>query len=379
MKCCLGDHWLEFTLACDMMLNLEGGIRPAIYLAYELVERGFDVNMVSPIISGEVEEHLGEVGITPINLRVKLFSRSLSPPLLWLELWGREALFRLSSMNAGISGVDINFSHTFSISSKFWYVQGPTFASLEDSENELSGFYKYGYEILKPIINYFDKKFVRDMGKKSAFIIANSKFCASIYEKLGIKVEEIIYPPVDREIFHPRTSRPSLDYVLTYFGKETKFSVVEAVADAGVEIKAFGLRLPFMKKSLTEHPNVNFLGRVSTDELIDLYSNALFTLFPFTHEPFGYIPVESMACGTPVLTYDRQGPRESVVPGYAGWLVKSDRELIDMASFLWSQGYDKRIRSNCIEAASKFDKKFYVEKWLEIIKHEVIYNECSNE
>jgi len=44
------------------------------------------------------------------------------------------------------------------------------------------------------------------------------------------------------------------------------------------------------------------------EELIDLYSNALFTLFTFTHELFGYVLVESMACGTSVLTYNRQGP-----------------------------------------------------------------------
>ncbi len=49
-------------------------------------------------------------------------------------------------------------------------------------------------------------------------------------------------------------------------------------------------------------------GRVSDDELARLYANAKFTVFPFIHEPFGYVPVESMACGTPpVLTYDKQG------------------------------------------------------------------------
>ena len=113
--------------------------------------------------------------------------------------------------------------------------------------------------------------------------------------------------------FRPTTSKPSSDYVLTYFGKETKFSVVKSVADMGLKIKAFGSKTRFIPENLLKHPNVEFLGKVNTNELIDLYTNALFTLFPFTHEPFGYVPLESMACGTPTLTYDIQGPSEYIL------------------------------------------------------------------
>jgi glycosyltransferase involved in cell wall biosynthesis len=48
------------------------------------------------------------------------------------------------------------------------------------------------------------------------------------------------------------------------------------------------------------------LGRVNDEELIDLYSNALYTLFTFAHEPFGYVSVEGMACSIPVLICNRQ-------------------------------------------------------------------------
>ena len=70
---------------------------------------------------------------------------------------------------------------------------------------------------------------------------------------------------------------------------------------------------------------------MSGEELADLYSNALYTLFTFTHELFGYISVESMACSTPVLTYNRQGSSDTVLDGVAEWLANSDEELIDLA------------------------------------------------
>lgn len=113
-----------------------------------------------------------------------------------------------------------------------------------------------------------------------------------------------------------------------------------------MKVKAFGSKAPYIPKCLLKHPNIEFLGRVSDEELIDLYSNVLFTLFTFTHEPFGYVPVESMACGTPVLTYNRQGPRESVIDGTTSWLANSDEELVGLALKMWREGYSTQTNTH---------------------------------
>jgi glycosyltransferase involved in cell wall biosynthesis len=119
---------------------------------------------------------------------------------------------------------------------------------------------------------------------------------------------------------------------------------------------------------MTNHPCIDFVGKISVKELVDLYSNALFTLFPFTHEPFGYIPVESMSCGTPTLTFGIQGPRESIIDGQTGWLARSSEEMTSQAVELWRKGYTQKIRRNCIKEAAKFDKSIYVSRWLEIVE-----------
>ena len=363
---------MEILLVCDAMIGLEGGVRPAICLANELVRKGGGVSILAPIMSSEVENRLRATGITPINLRVKLFARKLGSPMLWFELWGREAFFRLNSKRVfGYPHIKINFSHTLAVPSEFLYLQGPTSAALRDGETEFSGLYKFAYKFLKPIIDYADENLAKEVSKRATYIIANSKFCASIYERWGIRVKDVVYPPVDRKIFRP-CSNPSSDYVLTYFGRETKFSIIKAVADLGISIKAFGAKPSFTPKSLIKHPQVEFLGRVSTNELVNLYSNALYTLFPFTHEPFGYIPVESMCCGTPTLTYDAQGPSETIVNGYNGWLVTSDDEIVRKALSLWKDGYDQRIRINCLKEAKKFDEEVYLRKWLKLLAQEYV-------
>ena len=205
------------------------------------------------------------------------------------------------------------------------------------------------------------------MASMSKLIIANSKFCASMYEKRGIRVHNVIYPPLDCDMFK-LTSAPSRNYVLTYFGKETEFHVLKKIGDAGVKIKAFGSKMPYVPKGLLKSRNIEFLGKVSDEELVNLYSNALFTLFTFTHEPFGYIPVESMACGTPVLTYNRQGPSETVVNGVTGWLANTLEEVACLAVRLWRNGYPSTMRKEARKRALLFDVKRIAKKWLQVIE-----------
>jgi glycosyltransferase involved in cell wall biosynthesis len=363
-----GGNSVDVTLVCDIMFDLDGSIRPAVYLADELTAIGYRVSMMSPYMSGAVEERLRVKGITPINLRVKLIAKNSGLSLLWLETWAREAFLRLNSRHVRNEfSVIINFSHVISAPSLVWYLQGPPSVALKDMERGFSAGFRVAYSVLKPVIEYADGRMVNRMGKLSEFAIANSKFCASMYSKFGIRVDSVIYPPIDCQTFNPSTLNPSSDYVLAYFGKETKFSDVKRIAGLGIKIKAFGSKMPLFHKSLKKHPNIEFLGRVTTKELVEAYSNALFTLFPFTHEPFGYVPLESMACGTPVLTYNLQGPSEYVIDERTGWLVRTEDELVQKAVELWKEGYPSHVRANCRRESLKFDKKFYVEKWLKML------------
>ena len=347
---------------------MEGPIRPAIYLAEDLIDEGYYVSVTSPIILPNAELKLREMGIEALNLGMRHFSSTSDSSLLWFEAWIYEALFRLNSRRLGDkNSATINFSQVILAPSFFWYLQGPPSIALKDIIVELPLNVKVAYIFLKPIIEMLDGRSIRRGGRISSFLIANSKFCASMYSKFGLKVNDIIYPPLDRRIFHPTTTSPSENYALAYFGKETKFSVIKRIADLGVKIRAFGSKISFISKEMLKHPNIKFLGRISTSDLVNAYSNALFTLFPFTHEPFGYIPLESMACGTPTLTYDMQGPGEYVVDGETGWLASSDAHIIKKAAEIWREGYPSKIRRECVKRSSVFDRKLYFRKWLKLL------------
>jgi glycosyltransferase involved in cell wall biosynthesis len=75
--------------------------------------------------------------------------------------------------------------------------------------------------------------------------------------------------------------------------------------------------------------SISFRTLVSDEELVHLYSQAALTLYAPIMEPFGFVPVESMACGTPVIGVREGGVRESVVHGVTGLLV--DRDPVEAA------------------------------------------------
>jgi glycosyltransferase involved in cell wall biosynthesis len=198
-------------------------------------------------------------------------------------------------------------------------------------------------------------------------VVANSRYLATIYEKWGTRVDAVIYPPIDCQSFKPVAKSPRGDYAVTYFGKETNFRVIQNALNNGIKIKAFGGKIATAPKRTLNHPNLEFLGRVSDSQLVELYSNASFTFFPFIDEPFGYIPVESMACGTPVITFGKQGPGETVVNKVTGWLAENEDELVKIASKIWKEGYPRGIRDNCRRKSLMFDVGSIAQQWLDKI------------
>lgn len=55
-------------------------------------------------------------------------------------------------------------------------------------------------------------------------------------------------------------------------------------------------------ESLAQNENFKLLGRVSDDDLIRYYSNAIAFLFPSLYEGFGIPPLEAQACECPVIS-----------------------------------------------------------------------------
>jgi len=73
---------------------------------------------------------------------------------------------------------------------------------------------------------------------------------------------------------------------------------------------------------LAKKKDVEFLGYANPEARDALLGRARALLTPSRwEEPFGYVNIESMACGTPVIAYDLGANREVIEHGVTGFLV----------------------------------------------------------
>lgn len=85
-------------------------------------------------------------------------------------------------------------------------------------------------------------------------------------------------------------------------------------------------------KPLLDDPLIEFLGPVNERRRSELMKNALALLLPIQwREPFGMVFIESLACGTPVLTCPRGSVPEIMRDGVTGFARESDDELAEAA------------------------------------------------
>lgn len=367
MKLILDDE--NITFICDPLLSEYGPLRPAILIAEKMRKKGKQIKIVSTTISAKLQEKLDSMEIQTVNLgKEPLFKKNES--LAWLEEWTKEAVFSMNSRGAGkFNGVILNFSNTICLPAHVWYAQGPPTVTLDNMRKHLPLHYKLIYLSLRPFLKMSDKTFTKKIANCSTKVVTNSKYLASVYTRFGVSISSVIYPPLDCEQFKPTTAKPSEDFILTYFGKETIFDLIKQILDIGMKIKAFGGKLSMIPKEIHKHHNLDFLGRIDDETLIDLYSNALLTLYPFTDEPFGYIPIESLACGTPVLTFNKQGPKETITNGETGWLANDNLELLKLAFRVWKTGYPKIFRKNCRQRSLKFDIDKIMQDWTRLLNN----------
>ncbi len=150
---------------------------------------------------------------------------------------------------------------------------------------------------------------------------------------------------VDQELFHPSRRNGCLDkhcikkeeIKLLYVGRVSKEKNLEILVSAFkklIELKR-EVRLfivgdgPYkeeMAEALRHTPTV-FTGYIKGEDLAGIFASADLFVFPSTTDTFGNVVLESQASGVPVIVTDRGGPRENIIPGETGIVVKGDDEM----------------------------------------------------
>lgn len=83
-------------------------------------------------------------------------------------------------------------------------------------------------------------------------------------------------------------------------------------------------------RRLFDLPHVEFVGEIGEDQKGEFLGNALAMVFPIDWpEPFGMVLIESMACGTPIVAYNKGSVPEVIDPGKTGYIVEDIDQAVE--------------------------------------------------
>ncbi len=238
--------------------------------------------------------------------------------------------------------------------------------------------------------HFFGKSIFREAGLIAGIYVFISEFMVDfIYKKTPFVVvsqstlDEFIDRGFDTRNFRivqnaihpndfPMAVGKKFDYpCVTYFGRLKKYKSVdhllyafvkvkERIPDARLNIMGTGSFRPEMEriaKELGIDHSTRFFGYVSEDDKISLLSKAHVCVNTSMKEGWGITNIEANACGTPVISSNVPGLRDSVRNGQSGLLYEYGNidELADkLTSALTDRDLLNKLSNGAVEWASEF-------------------------
>ena len=161
----------------------------------------------------------------------------------------------------------------------------------------------------------------------------------------------VVHPPVEVGRFHPGTPEDFFLVVGEVVRHKRTEVALEAARRAGRPVVVAGSG-PEVERLRAQYPQARFLGRVSDEQLADLYARARAVVLPNVEE-FGIVAVEAQAAGRPVLGVAAGGALETVRDGETGVLVP-DAGVEPLAEAMRDVDFDAFSPQAAVASARRF-------------------------
>ena len=123
---------------------------------------------------------------------------------------------------------------------------------------------------------------------------------------------------------------------------------------SGMISDSYKEKLLSLIKRLNLENRARILGPIPKDDLISLYNLALVFVLSAPKEDFGLVPIEAIACGTPVAAWnDNAGPNETITNNITGLLARP-YDTVDLAKTIIKTAELKRNNQNFEKYIMKF-------------------------
>lgn len=117
--------------------------------------------------------------------------------------------------------------------------------------------------------------------------------------------------------------------------------------------------------------SITYIGPVNDEQKNTLLGNALAFLMPIEwNEPFGIVMAEAMACGTPVIGFNKGSVPEVIINGINGFRCDTQQEMIQAVHTIGS--IDRKMVRQ--DAEKRFSSEVIIQQYLNLY-NKIIHNE----
>lgn len=255
----------------------------------------------------------------------------------------------ISTSSAFVHGIITNGrpKHLCIVNSPARYLWDRTHDVLEQANKGMFGWFKKKYlERTFHTLRIWDS----ETADRPDMLLSASKIVQRRVELYWRRSSEIVYPPIDdcwlmqNQTIKPanqQTSKP-VNYLLvsTLVPYKRIDLAIEACNSLKRPLTIVGDGPDRKRLEKLAGPTITFAGYTPADKLRSYYESASAVIFP-GDEDFGLVPLEAMACGTPVVAYRSGGALETIVEGETG------------------EFFDEPTGESLQEAMKKFEQKKY--------------------
>ena len=216
---------------------------------------------------------------------------------------------------------------------------------------------------------FFEHRLAPPLYRRTPIVTLSESSRHEIIEYLGMPASNVrVVPPGIDPRFSPAGERSAQPLVVAVgrlmpskrFGDliDAMVEVRHHVPDARLVIVGEGYERPDLEEHIARHDArswVRLAGRVSDEELLDLYRRAWLVASASVAEGWGMTLTEAAACGTPAVATDIAGHRDSVAPGLSGLLAPDLRSLASsITAVLSDPALRHRLSVGALEHAATF-------------------------
>ncbi len=380
----------KIAILHDAFLYRGGGERLVTLMAKSL-----DADLITGFLSeGSFDPR--ELGFTGkmIALGKPVFAKGMRHLILkWRFFWNARILreYDIVIFSGDCLGA---LRHVRNDAKKVYYCHTPPRYLYDMREKYLAGLFFLVRPIFHLAFIFFAFVYEKNL-RRFDHIFTNSKNVQKRLKDFTGYDSEIIYPPTDTGKFIPTSPQPSPKgegaqvsshfsegegarrwgrYFLS-FARLSPPKRVDLIVEVFLQIPdqnlifCYGKNDPMKEailKKIEWRKNIIALESPNDTDLIALIQGATATIYIPVDEDFGMSPVESMACGTPVIWSDEWGLRETVIDGETGKLVEImnyELWIMNLKQIIQKTSKEEweSMRDACIARAQEFSLEQFTE------------------